>query len=75
MPTFGSSSPRARALSVASSAVKRKFFALDKDRSGDLDGREAVALAEVIIKSAVDKVEDTKTEWEAAKMADKMYVY
>ena len=44
--------------------------------SSDIDRMMAAAAssAEVIIKSAVDKVEDTKTEWEV-KMADKMYVY
>ena len=44
--------------------------------SSDIDRMmaEAASSAEVIIKSAVDKVEDTKTEWEV-KMADKMYVY
>merc|ERR1711871_811819 len=37
--------------SVDISAVKFKFFQLDKDKSGELDHTEAVALAEFIIKS------------------------
>ena len=42
--------------------------------SSDIDRMmaEAASSAEVIIKSAVDKVEDTKVEWE---MADKINVY
>ena len=44
--------------------------------SSDIDRMmaEAASSAEVIIKSAVDKVEDTKVEWEV-KIANKINVY
>jgi len=44
------------------SAVKFKFFQLDKDKSGELDGEEAVALAEFILQSFGIKGKDAREE-------------
>lgn len=51
--------------SVDISAVKFKFFQLDKDKSGELDGEEAVALAEFIIESFGTKGKDAREEAKA----------
>lgn len=51
--------------SVDISAVKFKFFQLDADKSGELDGEEAISLAEFIIKSFGGKGKDARAEAQA----------
>jgi len=48
--------------SASLSAVKYKFFQLDKDKSGELDGDEAVELAEFISRSFGKTGDDARAE-------------